>query len=29
MVSFQFDKDDVFKLNLGGSYGMSVRCIKD
>lgn len=29
MMSFQFDKDEAFKLNLGWDYGMSVRCVKD
>lgn len=27
--SFQNDKDGFFKLNLGRSYGFSVRCLKD
>jgi len=28
-ISFQKDQDNYFKLNLGQSYGFSVRCIKD
>jgi len=29
VFSIQKDKNNVFKLNLGQTYGLSVRCIKD